>query len=87
MILRSSRHRGTFLQKLPYWLQKNAGHTTPTFMELSFNNSEQVSPQINAASHVPYVAESGHIALLLVPNNEISADPPASIFWHAKQWL
>ena len=35
----------------PSWLQKNARHTIPTFME----PSDRVSHQIVAASHVPYM--------------------------------
>ena len=39
----------------PSRLQKKAGHAVPIFMEPSFNTSDHVSPQIDAASCVPYM--------------------------------
>ena len=42
-----------FITKLRY--KVDWGHEVPTFMEPSFNTSDHVSPQIDAASRAPYM--------------------------------
>ena len=77
-------------QKSPLWqhfevsvltAKKNAGHATPTFMEPSFNTSDHVSPQIDAASRIPFMLRRSLASLpfLLAPRKKMVVDPPAGI--------